>query len=127
MKYFLFLLIIISSLSYAHSEPKQENFEKLMTSYLQALKNQSHEELKKVTTDKFYQQFKKTGLLDKVFKAQKKGKVKPFDVIFKKASLTKDLYFVNIKNKKKKEYGENWYYIRDKAGTLLLDEMHSLK
>lgn len=121
------LLIIFLSLS-AHAKSYQKaDFNNLMKNYLQALKNGDKEKLKTVTTQKFYHQFNKTGLLEKVLKLQKKGKVKPFDLVFKKGSLSKDLYLINIKDKTQKNFGENWYYVREKEGKLLLDEMHSLK
>lgn len=124
---FLIILLLTLSFSATGKDYKTSDFKELMTKYLKALKNSDREKLKQVTTDKFYKQFEKTGLLDKVLKLQKKGDVEPFDLTFKKGSLSADLYLVNIKNQSDKNYGENWYYVRLKDGYLLLDEMHSLK
>ena len=68
---------------------------------------------------------KSNGTLEKTFEMQKPVPADKidFDIKITKAARTPNKYFVNIKDKKDKHFGENWYVVNLKEKKYIIDDM----
>lgn len=128
MKSLGLIFFFVITLQFSHAKDfAKEDFEVLMKKYLNALQQKDEKALANISSDQFFKKFKKNGLLKRVFKAQKNDEVGNFDLVFKKAVVDKSLYMVNIKDPGEKSYTESWYFVKEKDGSLYIDDMYTLK
>lgn len=128
MRYVIITLFsLLISIGVLAKDYSKDDFNKLMRNYLQALQNKDEKALSDVTSKNFLRKFRGSGQMKQVFNAQKEKSVGKFDLTFKKALVEKDLYLLNIKNPEDQDYDEYWYFVKDKKGKLIIDEIQPLK
>lgn len=116
MKY---LMILISFNCFALSKDQSKE---LFTKYLTSIQGAKESEFKAITTKKYYDDLKKKKHIEEMFKLNKNNKSKiDFDIKIEKAQSEKDVYFVNIKDKKDKHYDHNWFRVLKKDNQYLID------
>ena len=112
------LLILISLNCLALSNDEAKN---LFKSHLDSIVKNDEKSFKKTTSDKYYNSLKENDKIKEMFEMNKGNKVEDdFDLKIKKAANEKDVFFVNIKDKKAKSYDHNWYRVI-KKDKLLID------
>ena len=117
----LFILMIFSTQTFS----QEKELEKLMGTYLKSLNTLNYNELEKITSKTYFKKLKESY---KVKNADQKTKEKYiFDLKYKKASLEKDLYFVNIKDKKDKDFHEYWYLVKKIKNDFIITDMKMLE
>jgi len=126
MKKFYIVIFVLISFNSLASEENQ--IKTLMQNYLKALDQTTSQSLKKITSDKYFQNLNKNGILNKTRELNKQSKNKSldFDMKIKKAAVSKDLIFVNIKDVKSKNYGDYWYLVKKIDGQYIIDDMQFL-
>lgn len=116
----LLLFILFSNLCFADASSE---IQKLMYNYLSSIKNANEQVLKESVSSQYFQILNKDQGLKKLFKLQKKdGKKIIFDMKFQKFHKKKDYYFVNIKDKKQKEYDHYWFVVHKKDGKFIIEK-----
>ncbi len=121
VKLSLLLCFFISLPSFA----KQAAIKELMNNYLKAIHTKNAVELKKMTGTDYYKGLEKNYLSSNI-KQNKKFIPYGFDIKVNKANVSKDQFWVNIKDKKKKEYSDYWYIIKkEKDNFTIIDMVHA--
>lgn len=123
-KYVLFIFLIFPSFGNSAASNEVE-IKSLMKNYLIALNTKDKNKLSQICTEKYMKLLQSNGTLDKTFEQQKPvpaDEIK-FDMKFQKAARTPNRFFVNIKDKKAKEYGEHWYVVNLDEKKFLIDDM----
>lgn len=123
MKTLITIMLTLSSLNVFANEASE--IKNLMNAYLKGMNHQSESQIKAISSDKYFKLLNKNNRLQKVFKM---NKIPPketfeFDMVYKKAAVTKNLFLVNIKDPKQKDYGEYWYYVKFEKGKYYIDDM----
>jgi hypothetical protein len=112
------LLILISFNCFALSNDEARD---LFKNHLESIVKNDESDFKKTTSDSYYKSLKEKSQIKEMFKMNKGNKVESdFDVKINKAANEKNVYFVNIKDKKAKSYDHNWYRVI-KKDKLLID------
>ena len=97
----------------------------LISNYLLALKNKDEKKLKQVVSKKYFGMLKAHKILKKTFEMQTKPKpgfTPQFDMKVEQGVISKDLFFVNIKDKKQDHYHDYWYHVRKISGKFVIDD-----
>jgi len=125
MNRILFLLIIFSHSAFSS---EANDIKKLMNKYLSALNQKNETLITEITSKKYFKLLKKENNLKKTFAKTKTQSKKTFyfDMIYKKAAVDKNLFLVNIKDRKMKDYGEYWYLVKYQDGKYIIDDMKFL-
>ncbi len=121
MKIMISILILLVSTN-LFAQKKEIN--ELMNNYLKAFHQFDSKLFKEISSEKYYKQIAPTL---KTKKLKHKGEFIPyaFDLKFKPALITQNRFFVQIKDKKEKDFGE-YYYIVEKQGAkyIIMDYIH---
>lgn len=121
MKY-LIVCLFLSSSALANEASDIKN---LMSSYLKAINHTSEVELKKITSEKYFNKLKDKKILKVTFEKNKKMPKKDkfaFDMTYKKTAKP-NFYFVNIKDPSADHYNDYWYLVKFDKGKYLIDDM----
>ena len=128
MKQIVLMILFISSSSYANEKVALKNF---TSKYLLSIMNKDQKTYQSLVTKKFLSSQRKEGFVKRVFsgKVKKKKKNLDFDFKFRKAAVTKNQYFINFKEKNKKDYDDGWLVvIKDpKTDEIKLDEIRHIE
>lgn len=96
--------------------PEKKDFTQLMNNYFDYVLQEDEEKLQTILSQEYYQHLKKTKSLEPIYEKNRKNKPDPknrkFDLTYQKASVDKDLYFVNIKDPKASDFDDQWYEVR---------------
>lgn len=113
----VFIFIFSINLSYGSEE---ELLKESTERYLLSIINKDIDVYKKSVSNKYLKEQEKAGFIKRVFtkKLSNEKKELAFDFKSVKASVTKDKYFINIKEKDKKEFDDEWFImIKDKSSS----------
>ncbi|MCT4641846.1 MAG: hypothetical protein N4A33_06060 [Bacteriovoracaceae bacterium] len=103
----LFLMTILSFGLLA----KETQIMELFKSHLKSIQTQNKKEFISTITDDYLKQMKKTQYIKRLFSVQKKSSQKiDFDLKIKKTA-KENVFFVNLKDKKEKNYHHIWYKV----------------
>ena len=118
-------LILLLPLSTLSAFEKEQEFKSLMKEYLVGLNTKNKDKLSEICSEKYMKLLKSNGTLEKTFEMQKPVPADKidFDIKITKAARTPNKYFVNIKDKKDKHFGENWYVVNLKEKKYIIDDM----
>ncbi len=113
-KVILFSLFLgLSSVSFGAKDNVKTQMYQLIFGHLSSIKNKSETNLKKTVTDEFFKVMSKDGQLKKLFSLQSPSKSNiVFDIKVQKANVSKDTFFVNIKDKTASKYDSYWYVVK---------------
>jgi hypothetical protein len=115
----LLVLLLFSTVTHASSD---KEIKELMNTYLKSIHAKDVINLKKITTNSYLKKLKNSYLNSNI-KQTKKFKAYSFDIKINKANLDKNQYWVNIKDKTKKDYSDYWYIIEKNIHSFKISDM----
>ena len=119
IKQSLLVILFFSTVTHASSE---KEIKELMNTYLKNIHAKDAMKLKKITTNSFFKSLKNSYLNSKI-QQTKQFKPYSFDIKINKANLDKNQYWVNIKDKTKKDYSDYWYIIEKDIHSFKISDM----
>ncbi len=116
------LILLTSFLISTSLYANDKEIKNLMNNYLKSLHHFDANLLMKVSSDQFYKQMEKTV---KGKKLKHKGDFEnyDFDISIKQANVTPNRFFVKLKSKGDKGFGDYFYVVDKKNKAYLIDSM----
>ena len=112
----IIILLLLSSFNLYASD---KEIKTLFTTYLDSIHKKDLKQLKSITSKEYYE------LLEEYLKKAKpqtqKFNPKGFDIVINPARETKNQFWVNIKDKKKKDYSDYWFIVEKKDSKFIID------
>lgn len=111
---FSLVFIFFFTVEFSFSNEKDRNdLSKLAHNYLHAVLSADLESYKGLVTPKFFKEQTKSRFIKKAFRGKKNFSINDIkiDIKVKKAAKTKNKYFLNLKEKTKKEYDDDWFIV----------------
>jgi hypothetical protein len=117
---FLVLFIYFFTVDTSFSKESIEGeLKDLANKYVRSILSEDKALYKSVITKSYLDEQTKVNFLKEAFtkKTPLKKENVDFDFIYKKAAVTKDKYFINIKEKHKKDFDEDWFVVIKEKGS----------
>ena len=111
---FIFIFLSLFSIAPSFSKVSIElELRQLAKEYVLSIINKDETKYRSLVTKDFLSKQMKNNFVKENFskKTSKQKKEIKFDFKFIKAAVTKDKYFINIKEKKDKDFDDNWFIV----------------